>query len=273
MNREQLETRLRQDIEAAWEPYWDRDTIPVSKFTRKIKAAMEEALVFSFVDAAHALLREFIEESDIDLDELDELATAAVEDQSKWVAAAIAETTRKWVEDDDNHARAFNRERAELISITEITRARSQGERTAAEMLAELGIPLVGTWFTMEDEMVCEICGPLHLTPEEYWSQFFPEGSPAHPKCRCKQIWKEKAKRKPAKKRTRKVSRMQGTAPEEQPSPVKKKVGRLKKKAPAEQPAATKKKVGRMSKATKKTAPKKAAVKKVSRMRKASKRS
>jgi hypothetical protein len=250
MNREQLETRLRQDIESAWEPYWDRDTIPVSKFTRKIKAAMEDALVFSFVDAAHALLREFIEESDIDLDELDELATVAVDTQTKWVAAAVAETTRKWVEDDDNHARAFNRERAELIAITEITRARSQGERAAAEMLAELGIPVVGTWFTMEDERVCLICGPLHLTPEAYWSQFFPEGSPAHPRCRCRLDWKEKAKRKPAKKRTKKVSRMQGTAPEAEPAATKKKVGRLKKRAPAEQPAPTKKKVGRLKKRT-----------------------
>jgi hypothetical protein len=77
----------------------------------------------------------------------------------------------------------------------------------ATELLAEVDVILVGTWITAEDEMVCvDICKPLHNTPESYWSEFYPNGSPAHPRCRCMIDWKEKAKR--PSKRTKQVGRM-----------------------------------------------------------------
>ena len=234
MNRETLETRCRQDIEDAWEPYWDRDTIAVGPLSRRVRNGMEGSLIYSFVDAAKAVLKQFIEEADIDLDELDELASESVTDQLKWVSLSVAETTKRWVEDDDNNERAFSRERAELIAITEITRSRSAGELAAAELLEDLDIKVTGAWMTRQDELVCSICGPLHMTPESYWREFFPNGSPAHPRCRCGLSWKEKAGRKKAAKRTKKVSRLKGS------KKATKKVSRLKTKKTAT------KKVGRM---------------------------
>ena len=206
MSREQAETTLRQDIEYAWEPWLDKDTIPQSKFSRVIRNALAPNLIGQYKEAAMVLLRKFIKEDDIDEDELDELADSAMTKHSAWIAGMVTETTTKWIEDDQNPGRAFSRERAELIAITEITRARTMGEMAAAELLAEVDVILVGTWITMEDELVCEVCGPLHLTPESYWSEFFPNGSPAHVRCRCNIEWKEKAKR--PSKRTKQVGRM-----------------------------------------------------------------
>ena len=211
MSREQAETTLRQDIEYAWEPWLDKDTIPQSKFARTIRNALSSTLIAQYKEAAHSLLRKFVEEEDIDQDELDELADSTMTKHSKWIAELVTETTTKWIEDDENPGRAFSRDRAELIAITEITRARSMGELAAAQLLEDIGVEVVGTWITREDEMVCNVCGPLNKTPESYWSEFFPNGSPAHVRCRCNIEWNEKAKRK--SRRTKKVGRMTKRAP------------------------------------------------------------
>ena len=71
--------------------------------------------------------------------------------------------------------------RAEMIAVTETTRAAVEGERAyAAQMEKEFGVAMVGTWHTANDERVCPICSPKHnqvITDGEY--------PPAHPRCRC----------------------------------------------------------------------------------------
>ena len=364
MSREVAETRLRQDIESAWEPWYASDTIATSKLARRVRDALEPSLIAEFKNAARDLLLKFIETDGIDEAELDQLAEEEMTPHSAEIGRLVADTTEKWVEEDANPERAFSKERAELIAITEITRARTQGEFAAAALLDEIGIPLVGRWYTEEDERVCfpagtlvstpggdiaieklacgdlvltrigprrveatavrnytgrmveiaagdrrvvstenhrywtlehewtlgrnvrrghhlysvddkhvevtrvvnfglsesnnaipflaktdrhdspvcsrklrsvevydiqvegkseffangvlvhncEICGPLHKTLEAYWSQFFPKGSPAHVRCRCRIDWKEKAKRKPKAKRTEPVGRIRRRA-------------------------------------------------------------
>ena len=208
MSREIAETRLRQDIETAWEPWHASDTIAVSRLARRVRDALEPALIAEFKNAARDLLLKFIEPDGIDESELDQLAEDEMTPHSAEIGRMVGDTTEKWAEEDENPVRAFSRERAELIAITEITRARTQGEFAAAALLDEIGIPLVGRWYTEEDERVCQICGPLHKTLEKYWSQFFPKGSPAHGRCRCRIDWKEKAKRKPKVKRSAPVGRL-----------------------------------------------------------------
>jgi len=40
-------------------------------------------------------------------------------------------------------------------------------------------------WNTMQDEVVCPVCGPLEGAPKGEWGGQFPDGPPAHPNCRC----------------------------------------------------------------------------------------
>lgn len=71
--------------------------------------------------------------------------------------------------------------RAEMIAITETTRAATEGERAmVAELEKESGIRMVPIWKTANDERVCPICGARHN--QEITDGMFP---PAHPRCRC----------------------------------------------------------------------------------------
>jgi len=82
---------------------------------------------------------------------------------------------------------AFGPVRAEMIAVTETTRAYSMATNEMAELLRaetpELAVTKV--WNTMMDEYVCQICGPIEGAPEEVWAQDFPSGPPAHVNCRC----------------------------------------------------------------------------------------
>jgi len=80
---------------------------------------------------------------------------------------------------------AFGPVRAEMIAVTEVTRADSAAVNQQQQLLAEQGIEMRRVWTTRHDEVVCEICGPLNGLPEEDWKVMFPEGPPAHPNCRC----------------------------------------------------------------------------------------
>jgi hypothetical protein len=70
--------------------------------------------------------------------------------------------------------------RAEMIAVTEVTRAAAEGERGMVAELRNQGIEMVPVWQTNNDELVCPICGPKHNKPIE--DNEYP---PAHPRCRC----------------------------------------------------------------------------------------
>jgi hypothetical protein len=77
---------------------------------------------------------------------------------------------------------AFGAVRAEMIAVTEVTRASSAATNQHQEMLAEAGIEMRRVWETSHDDLVCGICGPLNGLPEEDWKLIFPPGPPAHPR-------------------------------------------------------------------------------------------
>jgi hypothetical protein len=82
--------------------------------------------------------------------------------------------------------RAFGRVRSEAISITSITDALSAGLILLNAIYErENGVTVDEVWFTRLDERVCPICGPLHGKPKRVWAEQFPDGPPAHPRCRC----------------------------------------------------------------------------------------
>lgn len=71
--------------------------------------------------------------------------------------------------------------RAEMIAVTETTRAAVEGEREIIEQLfRESGIRMRPIWQTANDELVCPLCGPRH--EKEITDGVYP---PLHPRCRC----------------------------------------------------------------------------------------
>lgn len=88
----------------------------------------------------------------------------------------------------------FNRTRAELIAVTEVTRAYAEGSRLAWE---RGGVIKLMRWNTANDELVCPICEPLNQTIAPVTGGTFEarkeDGTlvasarmpPAHPRCRC----------------------------------------------------------------------------------------
>lgn len=76
----------------------------------------------------------------------------------------------------------FSPVRAEMIAITETTRASVQGELAFAEELGKLGLRTTQIWQTNNDDLVCPICGPLNQKRQGDDWQTPP---PAHPRCRC----------------------------------------------------------------------------------------
>lgn len=72
--------------------------------------------------------------------------------------------------------------RAELIAVTEITRAASQGQMQILGELRKAGVQMEAVWNTAADERVCPICQPLNGLPQgDNWS----DPPPAHGRCRC----------------------------------------------------------------------------------------
>ena len=80
----------------------------------------------------------------------------------------------------DRLGRVYGPKRAEMIAVTEITRAVVEGERIVVRELNKQGVIMVPIWLTKNDELVCSICGPRN--EKEITDGFYP---PAHPRCRC----------------------------------------------------------------------------------------
>lgn len=76
--------------------------------------------------------------------------------------------------------------KAQEIAVTQTTRAISTGEDLARRIAQQSeGVDSVAVWITVRDDRVCPICRPLHGKTEAVWGGFFPNGPPAHPRCRC----------------------------------------------------------------------------------------
>lgn len=76
--------------------------------------------------------------------------------------------------------RTWSPARAEMIAVTEITRAATEGERMIARELNKEGVQMIPIWHTNNDALVCSICAPRN--GQEIKDDLYP---PAHPRCRC----------------------------------------------------------------------------------------
>lgn len=68
------------------------------------------------------------------------------------------------------------------FAVTETTAAQTAGSEAAA---AIYGMDEADLWITENDGRVCPTCGPLHMATRKKWMARFPNGTPAHPNCRC----------------------------------------------------------------------------------------
>ena len=80
---------------------------------------------------------------------------------------------------------AFGEARSQMIAVTEVTRAYSAATNQYQQMAQDAGVDMRRVWLTLQDDLVCPICGPLHGMPEEDWKAAHPNGPPAHVNCRC----------------------------------------------------------------------------------------
>ena len=93
-----------------------------------------------------------------------------------------------WTQQELTNALAptFGDKRAEMIGITETTRAAVEGESEIVRRLEEDdGIFMRPYWLTSNDERVCPICQPRNgkeIRPDNETRGEYP---PAHPRCRC----------------------------------------------------------------------------------------
>lgn len=79
-------------------------------------------------------------------------------------------------------APTFGVTRADVIAVTEITRASSQATVAAQEYLRKNGLETTLIWRTNNDEVTCKVCSPRNGTKQgDGWN----EPPPAHPRCRC----------------------------------------------------------------------------------------
>ena len=84
--------------------------------------------------------------------------------------------------------RYYSPVRAEMIAVTELTRAQVEGEKAMERRYFEMfGEHLVPIWKTANDDRVCDICNPKPPNAPRnempIIDDFYP---PAHPRCRCR---------------------------------------------------------------------------------------
>jgi len=86
---------------------------------------------------------------------------------------------------------AFGDARAQMIAITEVTRAYSESNSMYQFYMTELGVESMREWHTSKDEKVCPICSPMDMQQAKQGENFKDDfgntyaNPPAHVNCRC----------------------------------------------------------------------------------------
>lgn len=77
----------------------------------------------------------------------------------------------------------FNTAVLERKVVTETTRAVNTAAEAAVKALNQDDKD--DTWITENDRRVCPVCKKFYGTKRQTWSRLFPNGPPAHDRCRC----------------------------------------------------------------------------------------
>jgi len=204
-----LEDRLREVLNTIYASHLPRiiravlqqerpDMEPVYLATRSaIIPLYQEAIINATLEQASAM------GYGVDYDDLMTDAAQWASNNAARLVRQISETDRKHLqkiitqlangEIDNDAAQAllatvFGKTRADMITTTEITQALHEASVQLQDRLAVQGVKTVIRWLTAEDERVCPICEPLDHTTEAVWAAEFPDGPPAHVRCRCRTV-------------------------------------------------------------------------------------
>lgn len=205
--REAAETRLTQQIASRLNGRIDEIAAAVAGGQEPNYAALETDLQQTLqTELARQATEQALREAaaigiDIDVAVINTAALQWAREYSYELVSGLTETTKNLVGEVIAHfvetpgmsvgdvrdmlTPAFGQVRAQLIGVTELTRAFSMGTEIYQEMLRGYGLDMEEVWETSADERVCPMCGPLHGQPESVWKSRFPHGPPAHPGCRC----------------------------------------------------------------------------------------
>ena len=157
-------------------------------FRRDLAGSMSPHLRKVYVEAAEGMVAAY----GFPAADLDRAAASWADQAAEKAAAAVSVTTITHPVTGSKLDAMFGPGRAAKIAVTEITRAVTAGEIfILIQMSDDAGRELISVWYTEDDARVCPICGPLHGTPQEDWSQAEPAGPPVHPNCRCWLVYEE----------------------------------------------------------------------------------
>ena len=107
-----------------------------------------------------------------------------IRQRSAFAARAIARTSRRRIRDESDPDSVFSDSRAQMITTTEMTAARSAAVHSVFSGMKSVGLSVHLVW-RLRPCQHCEVCPLLDGTTHDFWSQFFPTGPPIHPRCCC----------------------------------------------------------------------------------------
>lgn len=201
----ELRALLAKKLKAQWEAAARlQNEYDPAALGRELLDIFNEYLVDIILEQADVLAGEF--EFGIDPTVFEPMAYEWAKEYSYELVQGINETTKQTISDAvaryietegatnqdlfDWLEPAFGEVRAEMIAITEVTRAYAEADTLYQNYLEAQGVQTVRVWLTSEDELVCPICGGLNGTEAgvDEWFEFDGweyENPPAHVNCRC----------------------------------------------------------------------------------------
>lgn len=212
-DRYQLEADFAADLRPVFEREYRRailspTSIPFGAFAQELAGAMFRSLKRAFQSAGVALA--IGNSIFLNAGAFDRQASQWAAGQANTLAAKIVDTSRQLSTEavyqvmrgspDNRQAKLglalapifMADSRIDNIAITETTRALSAGENAAVLYFPRpdnKDAQLVAIWRTAEDERVCPTCRPFDGHGIDVWGDEFPDGPPAHPRCRCRRLW------------------------------------------------------------------------------------
>jgi len=191
-NRDQHEAALTAAVLAVFDDYRRRvgtnGNFPSQEFHQRVQLATFPLLTATFTDSAKGLAAD--QSWDLSQSPLRVDSQKWASDRAATLATLTLDTTRDALATPGTDLQTiFGLPRAESIGITETTTAATAGEDWAAAFamvfLFADDTRIEEYWDGILDSRQCPICSRLHATPKRVWSREFPDGPPAHPRCRC----------------------------------------------------------------------------------------
>jgi hypothetical protein len=179
--RDEYEAAIVLALTKAWEPYLS-GTIDQERFAADTRAALESPLYEAGLDAAYGFRSE--EGGTIGGIPLSKQIHYWAAGRASLLGIATTATSFRLLATMEPE-KVFSAARIATIATTEVTGAVTAAEGITLGLLLRPDRQLISIWKTAEDELVCDVCGPLDGTDRVIFGHVSDSGPPAHPNCRC----------------------------------------------------------------------------------------